>query len=103
DVNGNSTSANATVTVTPGEDQDLDGITDACDFCFGDNSSGDIDGDGICDSDDSCPGSGGFTSAMSLCDFDISSGSGDINANEPVIYCISGNFNGENISITNGA
>ena len=30
------------------EDADLDGVGDACDLCFGDQSTGDGDGDGLC-------------------------------------------------------
>jgi hypothetical protein len=28
---------------------DGDGVGDLCDLCFGDNGSGDSDGDGVCD------------------------------------------------------
>lgn len=45
--------------VNPGqEDADHDGLGNVCDLCFGDNSTGDADGDGVCanlDCDDSDP------------------------------------------------
>lgn len=46
----NQASCTATITITLAEsyDDDADGIGNSCDFCFGDNASGDSDGDGIC-------------------------------------------------------
>jgi len=42
--------------VCDGQDNNCDGVVDdACDYCIGDNESGDSDGDGICDSNDPCP------------------------------------------------
>lgn len=37
-------------------DDDGDGVMNSCDICFGDDASGDMDNDGICDNLDSCPG-----------------------------------------------
>lgn len=47
DSSGNASTCSGSVTLVQ-VDYDNDGIDDACDECFGDNSTGDLDGDGIC-------------------------------------------------------
>jgi len=49
DASGNSSTCTSEINVNLlSEDTDADGIEDSCDLCIGDNSSGDTDGDGIC-------------------------------------------------------
>ena len=47
-------------------DTDNDGIGDACDLCFGDNATGDSDGDGVC-ADNDCDDNDGNAQEIDRC------------------------------------
>ncbi|MEO1367835.1 MAG: choice-of-anchor Q domain-containing protein, partial [Acidobacteriota bacterium] len=70
---------------TDQSDADADGAGDACDLCFGDNTTGDTDADGVCDDEDQCAGADdgedadadGVPDGCDLCTGDDSTGDSD--------------------------
>lgn len=103
DIYGNTSTGTAQVSVMPSIDEDDDGIDDACDICYGDNSYGDANGDGICDESKSCPNAKDILDPDLPCDYQISAPTGLFNAGSGGVYCFSGPFNGGVINATNGS
>jgi hypothetical protein len=89
--------------ILTGSDSDGDGISDACDFCFGDNSLGDSDGDGICDSPEICPGSEDLVNPDAECAVNLSLSNTNFQANNGGIYCIDLGASGGQITVSNGS
>lgn len=100
---GNEAICIATVNVLAGLDSDGDGISDVCDFCFGDNSLGDSDGDGICDSPNICPGSEDLVDSEAECSENLTLTSLNFQANNGGIYCIDIGLGGGQITVSNGS
>ncbi len=99
---GSSLSCTKMIEVLPGADQDGDLISDICDSCTGTDASGDTDNDGVCDSNDQCPGFNDMAALTEDCK-QVSLNGKSLNANQPVMFCVAVANSGNTITASNGS